>query len=569
MKMRGKTVNRISTMILYASVIAFLSFFCLLPILSVIESGLMDGVNFRTDIFIETVSSERTRDVVSFTLWQAVISTMATVALALPGAYLMTRYRFKGRSAVMSATTVPFVLPPLVLAIGFVSLFGTNGTLNSVLDTAGSTLGIGMPDIDILYSREVIILAHVFFNFPIALRILASRFETFDVRLIDASRSLGAGPLKTFFRIILPQLRYALLSASSLVFTFCFLSFGVVLVVGGMSNATVEVEIFRYRFDHGISGTLLLIEGLIVLASTSLYLWSSRKMGAGAGTSLGTGFVGKAGKKITPLALAVIILYVALTTVIIFGPLTSVVHTSFVHEFGGETEYSTFWFERLLSRENDPTIGVSPMGAVLNSLLFGLLTIAVSLPLSMVTAYLLHRKGFKWKLPLDTLLLIPIGVSTVGLGYGLVKFYSGSFLDITGSWIIIVMVHSLLAYPLGARSIYTSLSDMPPNLRNAARSLGAGPVKRFLTVDIPLIMPGILVAAVFAFAVSIGEFGATYLVSAPEYTTMPVALYRLLSAGRDIGSATAYGVILMAITFLSFMAIESGIRRIWKTGVRS
>ena len=113
------------------------------------------------------------------------------------------------------------------------------------------------------------------------------------------------------------------------------------------------------------------------------------------------------------------------------------------------------------------------------------------------------------------------------------KFYSGSELDITGSWIIIVIVHSMLAYPLGARSIYASLSDMPPNLGNAARSLGAGPVKRFITIDLPIIMPGVLVAAVFAFAISIGEFGATYLVSTPEYTTMPVALYRLLSAGAD------------------------------------
>lgn len=565
--MEGRAVGRITTIVLYGAVLVFLSLFCLFPIFSVIESGLIDGRAFRLDVLLEVFRSERTRGVIEFTVLQAVISTIVTVAAALPGAYLLTRYRFKGRSVLMSLTTVPFVLPPLVLAIGFVSLFGTQGSLNSILDTIGSLIGVGLPDIDILYTKEVIILAHVFFNFPIALRILASRFETFDRRMIDASRSLGASPLRTFFRIILPQLRYALLSASSLIFTFCFLSFGVVLVIGGMNNATIEVEIFRYRLDHGLSGSLLLVEGLIVMISTSIYLWSSRKIGAGAGTSLGTGLADGTGRKLPAAAWLAVALYVVVMAVVIVGPLISVVNASFIHDYGGESEYSTYWFERLFSRENDPTIGVSPMGAVVNSLLFGLLTVALSIPLSLVTAYLLHRKGFKWKLPLDTFLLIPIGVSTVGLGYGLVKFYSGSGFDITGSWLIIVIVHSLLAYPLGARSIYASLSDMPPNLRDAARSLGAGPVKRFLTIDLPIIMPGVLVAAVFAFAISIGEFGATYLVSAPEYTTMPVALYQLLSAGRDIGSATAYGVILMGITFASFLAIETGIRRIWRTGV--
>mgnify|MGYP005861415937 CR=1 FL=1 len=260
--------DRLRSVLIYSVPVLFLLFFLVYPLLSVFEKGLFDdGGKVPIHAFQDAFTSSRTLGIIRFTLLQALLSTSLTIAGALPGAYLLSKYRFPGRSAVLSLTTVPFVLPPLLIGIGFLSLFGTSGLLQSLIDGASGILGVQGFQVNILYSKGAIVLAHVFLNFPIALRILNSGLDTMDEDLIHASRSLGAGPLRTFSRVVLPQMRYSLLSAASLIFTFCLLTFGVVLVVGGMSNATLEVEIYR-QFNHlqdpGRASVLLLMEILLV-----------------------------------------------------------------------------------------------------------------------------------------------------------------------------------------------------------------------------------------------------------------------------------------------------------------
>lgn len=558
---RGRELLRGAVYILIGILVFSL---CLYPLSRVMEPALFEG-GFGLDNILSVLREEQFTSVIEFTIFQAIISTIVTLIFALPGAYLLSRYRFPGKSVVLALTTVPFVLPPIVMGIGFIAIFGYQGYLNEIMSGLSSSVGMEWRPLELLYTKKIIILAHVFYNFPIALRILHSRMDTFDTRLIDASHSMGVGHIKTFFRVVLPQMKYSLISAASLVFTFCFLSFGVILVVGGFSHPTLEVEIYRqFRRDLSMAGALLIIEFSVVIAATALYIWSSRRSRTGKFIARGEGFssrVSKANKWVTYPA---VFLYVLIIGVVVIAPLLAVLHGSFVRDFGGESEYTLHWFRELLSRERDAVLGSSPMGSVLNSLLFGLLTVIISLPMAMAVAYLMDSGGFRGKIGLDTFLLIPIGVSTVSLGKGILMAYSSS-LDLYNTWQVVVLVHVVIAYPFGARAIYTSRREIPGNLIKASESLGAGRLRTFLSVHLPLMLPGILVAAVFAFAISIGEFGATLIVSSPEYTTMPVALYRMLNASRDIGSATAYGAVLILFTFLSFLGIEFTARKIGRS----
>ncbi|MBN1390266.1 MAG: iron ABC transporter permease [Candidatus Thermoplasmatota archaeon] len=552
------SANALETAGLYLLPMVFLFLFCLYPLLLMARYGITDDNGRLTLRYLSEVIHDRIfREVIIFTLVQAFVSALVTVLLAIPGAYLLARYSFPGRSVIMAATTVPFVLPSLVLAVGFLGLFGAQGLLNGLIYDVNSFLGTGIPELELLYTGRIIVLAHVFFNFPIALRILNSRFSNLDASLENAARSMGAGRVRTFLFVTLPQMKYSLISSFSLVFTYCMLSLGVILVIGGL-NHTLEVELFSLFNDLKVhqGSALFIIGSLLVMLATGIYLWSSTREGGGSDVSLGEGVARKGGRRPGAFTFFLILIYLAMVVIVIFGPLMVVIRESLLSGSGGDITFS--WYREVISRQVDPVLSISPLNAILNSLLFGSLTMLISVPLAWMTAHLMLRSRFIGKGLLDLMLLFPLGASSVALGYGLVKAYSGGPVELAGTWYLVVLVHSVIAYPLGARAIYSSLKAVPGDLMKAARSIGAGPLEAYFKVKLPLILPGILIASVFSFAISLGELGATLMVSREAYITMPVFLYRVIEGGgRQIGPMNAFAVILMAITFLSFLGIEA------------
>jgi thiamine transport system permease protein len=158
----------------------------------------------------------------------------------------------------------------------------------------------------------------------------------------------------------------------------------------------------------------------------------------------------------------------------------------------------------------------------------------------------------------DALLMMPLGVSAVTLGFGFLVAFNRQPIDLRGSWAILVIAHSLVAYPFVIRSLLPVLRGMPPQLKESAALLGASPVNVFLHIELPLIARALLVGATFAFAISMGEFGASLLLARPEFTTIPVAIFRLLGqpGPSNLGQALAMSTILMAVVALGFMSIE-------------
>ncbi len=179
-----------------------------------------------------------------FTLLQATLSTLASLAVALPGAYLIATYSFKGKRMILALSAIPFVIPSILVVLGFVIFFfGNNGFLNRALMTL---FQLEEPPLKILYSFPAIILAHTFYNFPIIMSLVSSYWEHMDENCEAASWTLGANKVRTFFSITLPRLIPAIVSSASLVFLFCFNSFAIILVLGGGPQfTTMEVEIYR------------------------------------------------------------------------------------------------------------------------------------------------------------------------------------------------------------------------------------------------------------------------------------------------------------------------------------
>ncbi|HQY93030.1 ABC transporter permease subunit, partial [Caldilinea sp.] len=195
-----------------------------------------------------------------------------------------------------------------------------------------------------------------------------------------------------------------------------------------------------------------------------------------------------------------------------------------------------------------------PVTAIANSLLYALATLAISLPLGVIGAYMLAQPRSRWAAVFDPLLLLPLGTSAVTLGFG----YIVAMGPLRASPWLVPIVHSLIALPFVVRTFLPALRALDRRLREAAATLGAGPLQSWWTVDAPLLLRAVLISAAFAFAISLGEFGATLLIARPDRPTMPMVIYQALSRPGLInyGQALAMSTILMVVTAAALIAIE-------------
>jgi len=180
----------------------------------------------------------------------------------------------------------------------------------------------------------------------------------------------------------------------------------------------------------------------------------------------------------------------------------------------------------------------------------------IALTVGTASAYVIVRQRHSGVI--DAVFMAPLGVSAVTLGFGFLVAFNREPIDLRGSWLILVVAHSLVAYPFVIRSVLPVLQGMPPHLKEAAALLGASPVSVFRHIELPIIGRALLVGATFAFAVSVGAFGASMLLVRPEFTTIPVAIFRLLSqpGESNLGQALAMSTLLMMVVAIGFVAIE-------------
>lgn len=495
-----------------------------------------------------------------FTAYQAALSTLASVALGLPGAYLLARYEFRGRATLRSLTILPFVLPSIMVAVGFLAMFGQRGTLNDVLR------GLGLGPVHLLFTLQVIVLAHAFYNAPLVTRLVSAAWETVDRRRLEAARSLGASPAAAFRDVVLPAVRPALLTAALLTFLFTFMSFPIVLALGGLRLATVEVWLYARVQDLrlGEAATLATIETAFTLGLTYVYLrYEARQAASRAGGEPPARrplFDGWATLR-DPRRLG-LLAYGAVVIVVFVGPLVSLLVESVTGPGGG---FTTAYYHFLADQQLAAAAGtVKPLPAIRNSLVFGVGTLLVAVPMGVVVSLVATRGGRGSRLA-EALLSAPLAVSGIVVGLGLLQSFVfgttvfGVRLVLVGP-VAIVAAHAVAAYPFVARNVTPALADLDPRLAEAARSLGATRLRSLTDVELPLVAGALLAGAAFAFAISLGEFSATVvLAEGVKSVTMPVALERYIgnrSIGPSLGPATAMGTVLLLVTAVSFVAID-------------
>lgn len=502
----------------------------------------------------QTLTSEnllRASEVLRFTFYQAALSTLLTLFLGLPAAYLFARYDFRGKSMLRALTAVPFMLPTVVVAAGFSALLGPRGLIHTLFP---------LSSFQFIGTLTAILVAHIFYNTTIIIRVVANALSSLDPKLEAAARSLGANPFRVWWHVILPILRPSILAASLLVFLFDFTSFGVILLLGGPQFATLEVEIYLrvLRLPNLPLAALLSIIQLLCTLTISL-LYTRIATRSTVQTAPRSAQVNIRKPRTLREKIYVGSLAFLLTSFFLL-PLSALPFRSFARleaDRGqrGEVRYgfTTDYYTELFVNRRGSVFYVPPIRAAANSLGYAAATVVLSLFLGFPAALALARPTRLEKI-LDPLIILPLGSSAVMLGLGFIISY--------GNWLsspfLVPFAHTLVALPFVIRALQPAIASIPERLRQAAASLGASPWRVWKNIDLPILRRATLAAATFAFTISLGEFGATLLLSRPENPTIPVAIERFLSqpGGLNYGQAMAMATILMLLTLISILFIE-------------
>ncbi len=510
--------------IAYGVPLAFLSLFFLYPLAAIVERGLRGAGDSPVDVLTDPL----TREVVWFTVWQALASTALTILAAFPAAYVLGRYRFRGRNLVGALVVVPFVLPTVVVALAFLAI---------------------LPD-GVERGWASILIAHAFFNVAVVVRIVGTFWANLDRRVTEAAATLGASPTARFREITLPLLAPALAAASAIVFLFSFTSFGIVLILGGPRYATIEAEIYNQAvrlFDLRAAALLSLIQLACVVAAVLVATRLERRLVSPGPIRSERETLRRVrttrDRLIVGLSLGGLALFLGL-------PLAVLVERSLAASDGyGLDAY------RALGRPTSVLL-VAPWEAVVNSIVYAAAATVIAVIIGGLAAFAVaDKRGSRL---LDGLVLLPLGVSAVMLGLGFLIAFDNDPLDFRAAPWIVPVAQALVAIPFVVRIVAPTLRSIDPHQREAAALLGASPGRVRREIDLPIVSRGLAVAAGFAFAISLGEFGATVFLARPDRPTLPVAIFRFLGrpGEQNVAQAYALAVVLMAVTIVSVLAVE-------------
>lgn len=518
---------------------AFLAIFFLWPVAAMIGRGFFPDGALDLGGFVEVLSRPRIQRLAALTVGQAAVASLICVVLGVPIAHVLYRLRFRGKGVARALVILPFVLPTVVVGVAFRTLLREGGMLG----------WLGLDG-----SLAAIMLALVFFNIAVVVRTVGTAWEGLDPRQEDAARVLGASPARVFFTVTLPRLGPSLAAAASIVFLFCSTAFGVVLVLGGTRFGTIETEIYLLttQFLDLRGASVLSVLQLVIVVG--LLVVVGRTRGA-TQRRIAAEQVARRPRRSDIPAIVVTVLTAAALAL----PVIALVERSLRTASG----YGVDNFANLASTGDRNALVVTVWVALGNSLTTALQATLIALVIGLAASLALSRTprsiaGRRALAVFDGALLLPLGVSAVTVGFGLLITLNQPPFDLRTSPILVPIAQALVALPLVVRTMLPVLKSIDPRLRESAAVLGAAPWRVLATVDLAIVARPAVAASGFAFAVALGEFGATSFLSRPDRPTLPVVIYRLigLPGGDNFGMAIAASVVLAAVTVAVIALVE-------------
>lgn len=460
-----------------------------------------------------------------FTLWQAAASATLSAALAVPVARALARRPFGGRGLLVVLLGAPFILPVIVAVMGLLGIFGRNGIVNAAF------AAVGLPEVTI-YGWHGVILAHVFFNLPLATRLLLQGWQAIPAERLRLGLSLGFTPRDIGRHLERPMLREVLPGVWLAVFLVCLTSFAVALTLGGGPRATtVELAIyqaFRFDADLGRAATLGLVQVAISLAALAMAGRAAAPAGFGAGLDREGELPGPRGWRL-PADLVVI----ALAAAFLLAPMAALLAEGLprLHALPAEV-----W-----------TAALRSVGMALAS---ALLTLVFALPIALA----LSDGGRRW---IEAAGMLPLVASPLVLGTGLFLLLRRVATPTDLAIPVTVAVNAIMALPFALRALIPAARTLQADYGRLAASLGMRGLARLRLLTLPRLARPLGFGGGLAAALAMGDLGVITLFGDSRNATLPLKLYQLMGSYRTADAAAA-AVLLMGLSFGLFWLFDRG-----------
>lgn len=473
-----------------------------------------------------------------FTFYQAFFSTLIALIIGMFCAFFCGKRRFFARKFLLSLSVVPFCVPTLIVALGYVSFLGRNGGLNKFLIFI---FNLKNPPVKILYSFWGLIIAQGFYNFPVIMKNVADAWERIPLEKAESARLLGASEIRIFKTITVFQLLPSILSSVLLVFINCFLSFILVLLFGGVGNSTLEVEIYRAArnsLDFKTAIILGFFETSILCVVTFFYSFIENKFGK-KNTGILAEQINNSRKISGFLEKSIFTIVIFLVFVFFICPLLGIIFNAFTSSKKG----TGFTFQTFVSVIKMKSFLPSLKITLVTSFFTAILCVFVGFCYSVLLKFLDDKINSKTKIVLNLIPIIPMCISSVVIGVLIILIVK------KGTVFSLIFTRVILSWPLAFKIIYPQIEKIPQDTMDCAKILSKNKIDTIFRIIFPQTRKILLSAFGFCFAVSAGDTTLPLVLFIPKFETLSLFTYRLAGAYK-FNEACAAGMILCLICII-------------------
>ena len=466
-------------------------------------------------------------------LWNTVLvgvgGMVGACLLGVPLAYCMARYVVKGRGVITTLAVMALVSPPFIGAYSWIVVLGNSGWLTLQM----KSLGVTLPTI---YGMSGIILVFSLKFFPFVYLMTESALRNVNRSFEEAAENLGCSSRQRFFKVTLPLVFPATSSGAILCFVLSIADFGTPSIIGRDLRTLSTLAYNQYTSEMGGTPTMAVSISMLMIVISMLAVMLQRHLigkrryaGSMTNRHVQEPIAGLPAVVVHALCYGV----VGLATL----PIAVVVYTSFLQTKGPVFSggFGLNSYARVITEVPD---------VIFNTFSFSLIATLLITIAGGFMSYIIVRRESKWAGFLDSILMVPYVVPGVVMAIGFLLTFNKAPLDLVGTGSIIVLILFIRRLPYGVRATSSVLRQIKPSIEEAAVSLGASPAKAFLTVTVPLMLPGIIAGAMMSFITAINELSSTLLLYTARTTTMPVKVYSAVLDG-EFGIAAALSTLLL------------------------
>lgn len=538
---------------------AFFGAFFIWPIWQVVQGGFYDAegftLNYIIEVFRNPIYIEGLRNAFGVAVW----TTLGSVLIAVPLAFMADRYEFAGKKVLMGLVLLPIMLPPFVGAIGVKQIFGQAGAFNALLETVG-VIGPG-EGVDWIGKGQfwgVVIVSSLSLYPILYLNALAS-LANIDPAMEEAAENLGCRGWKRFVRITLPLMRPGLFAGCTIVFIWAFTELGVPLIFDYSRMTSVQIfygikDIGGNPFPYALVTVMLFFSVVFYAIGKGLFgrnTFAMMAKASHAGQAKRLGWLGQ----LVCLGLFGGVILVALL------PHLGVIFIAFAGDWYGSV-LPEAWTLRNFDLALSHGLTVS---SIQNSLFYASVATFINILIGIAVAYLVVRTRLPGRNALDAMAMLPLAVPGLVLAFGyLAMSQEGKFFDfinaVENPVYLLIIAYAVRKLPFVVRSAVAGLQSTSETYEEAAQNLGAPPYKTAFRITLPLILANLLAGGLLAFSQSMLEVSdSLILAQKAEYYPITKAIYELmqfLGDGRYIASALGvWAMAFLAITILGASAL--------------